>query len=212
MGNHDLIKYIILFGLSGIMLAMLVLFISSVAYYFFTHNKGVLQYIIKTISIGLVTIPVAIILIVALVHYIVWQKGISTAWRFIFPSTKTTTVNDIANAESEDVIVHLVHGTFETNASWTQPESEMCKSINSRNPNIGISRFKWDGKNSASSRKQAAYQLGMHIDNSPAKYNYIIAHSHGAAIVREMSYLRSDIAKKFKVYVFCHHRSSFDVG
>ncbi|EIX6825237.1 hypothetical protein MKV99_004580 [Escherichia coli] len=198
MGNHDLIKYIILFGLSGIMLAMLVLFISSVAYYFFTHNKGVLQYIIKTISIGLVTIPVAIILIVALVHYIVWQKGISTAWRFIFPSTKTTTVNDIANAESEDVIVHLVHGTFETNASWTQPESEMCKSINSRNPNIGISRFKWDGKNSASSRKQAAYQLGMHIDNSPAKYNYIIAHSHGAAIVREMSYLRSDIAKKIQ--------------
>ncbi|WP_044689706.1 hypothetical protein [Escherichia coli] len=198
MGNHDLIKYIILFGLSGIMLAMLVLFISSVAYYFFTHNKGVLQYIIKTISIGLVTIPVAIILIVALVHYVVWQKGISTAWRFIFPSTKTTTVNDIANAESEDVIVHLVHGTFETNASWTQPESEMCKSINSRNPNIGISRFKWDGKNSASSRKQAAYQLGMHIDNSPAKYNYIIAHSHGAAIVREMSYLRSDIAKKIQ--------------
>ncbi|WP_088543822.1 hypothetical protein [Escherichia coli] len=198
MGNHDLIKYIILFGLSGIMLTLLVLFISSVAYYFFTHNKGVLQYIIKTISIGLVTIPVAIILIVALVHYVVWQKGISTAWRFIFPSTKTTTVNDIANAESEDVIVHLVHGTFETNASWTQPESEMCKSINSRNPNIGISRFKWDGKNSASSRKQAAYQLGMHIDNSPAKYNYIIAHSHGAAIVREMSYLRSDIAKKIQ--------------
>ncbi|EKK8554752.1 hypothetical protein PPR72_004747, partial [Salmonella enterica] len=198
MGNHDFIKYIILFGLSGIMLAMLVLFISSVAYYFFTHNKGVLQYIIKTISIGLVTIPVAIILIVALVHYVVWQKGISTAWRFIFHSTKTTTVNDIANAESEDVIVHLVHGTFETNASWTQPESKMCKSINSRNPNIGISRFKWDGKNSASSRKQAAYQLGMHIDNSPAKYNYIIAHSHGAAIVREMSYLRSDIAKKIQ--------------
>lgn len=198
MGNHDFIKYIILFGLSGIMLAMLVLFISSVAYYFFTHNKGVLQYIIKTISIGLVTIPVAIILIVALVHYVVWQKGISTAWRFIFPSTKTTTLNDIANAESEDVIVHLVHGTFETNASWTQPESKMCKSINSRNPNIGISRFKWDGKNSASSRKQAAYQLGMHIDNSPAKYNYIIAHSHGAAIVREMSYLRSDIAKKIQ--------------
>lgn len=198
MGNHDFIKYIILFGLSGIMLAMLVLFISSVVYYFFTHNKGVLQYIIKTISIGLVTIPVAIILIVALVHYVVWQKGISTAWRFIFPSTKTTTLNDIANAESEDVIVHLVHGTFETNASWTQPESKMCKSINSRNPNIGISRFKWDGKNSASSRKQAAYQLGMHIDNSPAKYNYIIAHSHGAAIVREMSYLRSDIAKKIQ--------------
>lgn len=198
MGNHDFIKYIILFGLSGIMLAMLVLFISSVAYYFFTHNKGVLQYIIKTISIGLVTIPVAIILIVALVHYVVWQKGISTAWRFIFPSTKTTTVSDIANAESEDVIVHLVHGTFETNATWTQPESKMCKSINSRNPNIGISRFKWDGKNSASSRKQAAYQLGMHIDNSPAKYNYIIAHSHGAAIVREMSYLRSDIAKKIQ--------------
>ncbi|EPF1295431.1 hypothetical protein ACSQOT_001869 [Klebsiella michiganensis] len=198
MENHDFIKYIILFGLSGVMLAMLVLFISSVAYYFFTHNKGVLQYIIKTISIGLVTIPVAIILIVALVHYVVWQKGISTAWRFIFPSTKTTIVNDIANAESEDVIVHLVHGTFETNASWTQPESEMCKSINSRNPNIGISRFKWDGKNSASSRKQAAYQLGMHIDNSPAKYNYIIAHSHGAAIVREMSYLRSDIAKKIQ--------------
>ncbi|MEW5559419.1 hypothetical protein AB1287_04010 [Enterobacter asburiae] len=198
MGSYGVIKYIVLFGLSGIMLAMLVLFVSSIAYYFFTHNKGVLQYIIKTISIGLVTIPVAIILIVALVYYAVWQKGILTAWRFILPPTQRITVNESANTESEDVIVHLVHGTFEPNASWTQPESEMCKSIRSRNPNVGISRFIWDGKNSASSRKQAAYQLGKHIENSPAKYNYIIAHSHGAAIVREMSYLRDDIAKKIQ--------------
>lgn len=198
MGSYGVIKYIVLFGLSGIMLAMLVLFVSSIAYYFFTHNKGVLQYTIKTISIGLVTIPVAIILIVALIYYAVWQKGILTAWRFISPPTKGITVNESANTESEDVIVHLVHGTFEPNASWTQPESEMCKSIRSRNPNVGISRFIWDGKNSASSRKQAAYQLGKHIENSPAKYNYIIAHSHGAAIVREMSYLRDDIAKKIQ--------------
>ncbi|MFP2516515.1 hypothetical protein [Buttiauxella agrestis] len=198
MGSYGVIKYIVLFGLSGVMLAMLVLFVSSIAYYFFTHNKGVLQYIIKTISIGLVTIPVAIILIVALVYYAVWQKGILTVWHFISPPTKGIAVNQSANTESEDVIVHLVHGTFEPNASWTQPESEMCKSIRSRNPNVGISRFIWDGKNSVSSRKQAAYQLGKHIENSPAKYNYIIAHSHGAAIVREMSYLRDDITKKIQ--------------
>lgn len=196
MESYDFIKNIVLFGFSGMILAMLVLFISSITYYFVTHNKGVLQYIIKTISIGLVTIPVAIILIVAFVHYVVWQKGVLTAWRFISPPTKTTTVN--ANTESQEVIVHLVHGTFEPNASWTQPDSEMCKSIKSRNPNIGISRFKWDGKNSAFSRKQAAYQLRKHIASSPAKYNYIIAHSHGAAIVREMSYLRGDIAKKIQ--------------
>ena len=197
MEDYGFIKYIVLFGLSGIMLAMLVLFVSSITYYFVTHNKGVLQYIIKTICIGLITIPVAIILIVALVYYVVWQKGIFSAWRFISPPTKKT-VNENANSESEEVIVHLVHGTFEPNASWTQPDSEMCKSIKSKNPNVGISRFKWDGKNSASSRKQAAYQLGKHIDNSTAKYNYIIAHSHGAAIVREMSYLRGDIAEKIQ--------------
>ncbi|GBO51452.1 hypothetical protein [Pectobacterium versatile] len=196
MENHDFIKYVLLFGLSGIMLAVLVLFLSSITYYFVTHNKGVLQYIIKTISIGLITIPVAIILIVALVRYVVWQKGILTVWRFISPTAKITTVNDVANTGSEEVIVHLIHGTFEPNASWTQSESEMCKSIKSSNPNVGISRFVWDGKNSASSRKQAACQLGMHIEKSPAKYNYIIAHSHGAAIVREMSYLRCDIARK----------------
>lgn len=200
MGNSDIFKFIMLFGLSGIMLAMLVLFVSSIIYYFFTHNKGVLQYIVKTMFIGLITIPVAIILIIALVYYIVWQKMFLTAWRFMFPLTKTKKVNaDFnANIESEEVIVHLVHGTFEPNASWTQPESEMCKSIKSKNPNVVISRFKWDGKNSASSRKKAAHQLGKHIDDSHAKYNYIIAHSHGAAIVREMSYLRDDVAKKIQ--------------
>lgn len=199
MGSYEVIKYIVFFGLSGIMIATLVLFFSSIVYYFFTHNKGVLLYIIKTISIGLLTIPVAIILIVVLVYYVVWQKMILTVWRFIFPQTKEITVDESANAESsEDVIVHLVHGTFEPNASWTESESKMCKAIRSRNPNVGISRFIWDGKNSELSRKQAAEQLKVHIEKSPAKYNYIIAHSHGAAIVREMSYLQDDIAKKIQ--------------
>ncbi|WP_368939118.1 hypothetical protein [Proteus mirabilis] len=199
MGSYEVIKYIVFFCLSGVMIATLVLFVSSIVYYFFTHNKGVLQYIIKTISIGLLTIPVAIILMFVLVYYVVWQKGILTIWRFIFPLTKGITVDESANAESsEDVIVHLVHGTFEPNASWTESESKMCKSIRSRNPNVGISRFIWDGKNSELSRKQAADQLKVHIEKSPAKYNYIIAHSHGAAIVREMSYLRDDIAKKIQ--------------
>ncbi|WP_222863420.1 hypothetical protein, partial [Enterobacter hormaechei] len=50
--------------------------------------------------------------------------------------------------------------------------------------------------NTQTSRKNAAQQLGNHIKNSPAKYNYIIAHSHGAAIVREMSYMFGDVARK----------------
>ncbi|WP_289368168.1 hypothetical protein [Pantoea stewartii] len=194
MENHVFIKFILLLSLSAIEMAILVMFASSIVYFFFSHNKGVLQYIIKTFSIGLITIPVAILLLAALVNYVAWQKVILRAWRIIFFSTKKTTID--ANDESAEVIVHLVHGTFEPNASWVQPESEMCKSIKLNNPNIGISRFKWDGKNSELSRKKAVHQLKNHIDDSIAKYNYIIAHSHGADIVREMSYLQSDIGKK----------------
>jgi hypothetical protein len=196
MIHDNFIDYVVLFGLAGVLIAMSVLFISSILYYCITHNKGTLQYVIKTVAIGLITIPVAIILILVLAHYVIWQKVILTAWHCIFPPHKKTTINEIADIESAEVIVHLVHGTFEPNAPWTQSDSEMCKSIKKRNPKVQLSRFIWDGKNTVSSRKHAAHQLGEHIYNSPAKNNYIVAHSHGAAIVREMSYLRPDIAKK----------------
>jgi len=187
---------ILLLGSTGAIFSVLILFTSSILFYFFSHNNGTLQYLLKTIIIGLITIPVAIVLLLALVHYFFWQKGILSAWRYISSSNKKNIENTIADSEAVDVLVHLVHGTFEPNAPWTQSNSDLCKEINKVNPKLGISRFVWDGKNTEKSRKNAALQLGNHIKNSPAKYNYIIAHSHGAAIVREMSYMFGDVARK----------------
>ncbi|TYD81684.1 hypothetical protein [Klebsiella michiganensis] len=196
MMQYITINNIILFGATGATLSILILFTSSILYYFFSHNNGTLQYLFKTIIIGLITTPVAIVLLFVLVHYVCWQKGILSAWRYISHSNKKKNENTITNTESADVLVHLIHGTFEPNAPWTQSNSDLCKEINKVNPTLGISRFVWDGKNTETSRKNAAQQLGNHIKNSPAKYNYIIAHSHGAAIVREMSYMFGDVARK----------------
>jgi hypothetical protein len=80
------------------------------------------------------------------VHYVFWQKGILSAWHYISPSNKKNNENTIADTESADVLVHLVHGTFEPNAPWTQSNSDLCKEINKINPGVGISRFVWDGK------------------------------------------------------------------
>lgn len=194
--QYTTINNILLLGAAGATFAILILFTSSILYYVISHNNGTLQYLLKTIVIGLVTTPVAIVLLLALAHYVFWQKGILSAWRYIASSNKKKNENTIADTESADVLVHLVHGTFEPNAPWTQSNSDLCKEINKVNPRLGISRFIWDGKNTEKSRKNAALQLGKHIKDSPAKYNYIIAHSHGAAIVREMSYMCGDVARK----------------
>ena len=88
MMQYITINNILLLGATGVTLSILILFISSILYYFFSHNNGTLQYLLKTIIIGLITTPVAVVLLLALVHYVFWQKGILSAWRYISPSNK----------------------------------------------------------------------------------------------------------------------------
>ncbi|MBW1213012.1 hypothetical protein KYI92_05535 [Pantoea allii] len=192
----NLIMNTLLISFLGLLSNMFVLFFASFIFYLFAHKKGTLGYFIKTFSIIVMTVPVAILLVLLLIYYIVWQKMILNIWCLIKNFNNKEDFFDDANFNSAEIIVHLIHGTFEKNAPWTQPDSEICKKINSLGINVAISRFSWDGKNTASARTRAAERLGKHLSDSPAKHNYIIAHSHGGAIVREMSHLRDDIAQK----------------
>ncbi|MEW6485419.1 MAG: hypothetical protein AB1423_12495 [Pseudomonadota bacterium] len=193
---QNIVEKIILLFLISFLLSIFVLLISSILYYLITHNKGIIKYIIKTTLVGLITIPIAIIITPAIACYLIWKKLTLPIWNYLFPIDKKITIKEINEIDSDKIIVHLVHGTFEPNAQWTQPDSDMYKEIKKSNKNIEIYRFVWDGKNSVSSRKYAATQLLEQIKDSPSNINYIVAHSHGAAIVKEMSYLQPEIARK----------------
>ena len=84
-------------------------------------------------------------------------------------------------------IVILVHGTFATDAPWTQDESVLAKEVRSVDPTqISIKRFNWTGRNSFSDRLSASeklLQLMVDLSLVPAPPAiHIIAHSHGGNI------------------------------
>ncbi|WP_109397973.1 lipase family protein [Proteus faecis] len=191
------------FMLATVAIMIIGSFGASFIYYITIHRNGTIQYILKIFVIGLMTIPIAILLILSTCYYFFWINGIYKILRY-FKLSKSQENNTDDSMEDADIIVHLVHGTFETNASWTLPGSKIREEIKNIGKeigrNIGISRFCWDGKNTVASRTLAAENLNKHIAQFPQKNQYIIAHSHGGAIVREMSHLQSndDIAGKIR--------------
>ncbi|MEI7367806.1 hypothetical protein WCT94_09250 [Pectobacterium sp. 1950-15] len=180
--------------------ALYVLLFSSIIYFCIVHIKGTLSYFLKTAIIGLMTTPVAILLLCLMVLYLLkrlWSRIIIPGWHFVLPPASNANTPDRMTSESPpDTMIHLIHGTFEKNAPWTQEGSAMREKLRTLGPDIGVTNFTWSSDNSASTRTQAAIDLARKLADSPAKHNYIIAHSHGGAIVREMSYMHKDIAHK----------------
>ena len=87
------------------------------------------------------------------------------------------------------IILTLIHGTFDTNARWTDPDSAFSKTITETiGGDVLITKFKWSGRNSEGDRRAAAKQLIDHIAaNStyfPASPHFLVGHSHGGNIVR----------------------------
>lgn len=196
------ITEVIVVVLAGFLFAVLVFFGSSFLYFIFMHRNGTADYAAKTISIGFLTIPVAILLSLMLifkgvgwvVHKVVQVLG--AAWQCLRRSKGTDSSHGEEAADTTDVTVHLVHGTFEPNASWTLPGSKMRDAIEGMGCQVNVARFSWSGHNSPAARSQAAEELAKKVIASPSRRHYIVAHSHGGNIVREMSHLFPETAPK----------------
>ncbi len=87
------------------------------------------------------------------------------------------------------MIIILIHGTFATNAEWTQPESlfrrELALALGGTRA-IDVLPFAWNGANRHIDRRKASLQLRRLImlkqNEQPDSSIYLIGHSHGGNI------------------------------
>ena len=111
----------------GIIFAIGALFGASIIYFISMHRAGTAGYAAKTVVIGLLTVPVAILLTLASASYVVTMAArkslrvVGAVSRRIFGFKPTEDTCDDDPADTAEVTVHLVHGTFERRAPWTLP-------------------------------------------------------------------------------------------
>ena len=94
------------------------------------------------------------------------------------------------NAAERDrpLIITLVHGTFQPEASWASAESEFSRTLVDAVPSrVRLERFCWSGSNSHKSRITAANELREHIARLTREYPGVqqicIGHSHGGSVI-----------------------------
>lgn len=85
-------------------------------------------------------------------------------------------------------VVTLVHGTFATDAEWTQPQSALSRHLTKA---LGCAvtfprPFLWSGSNSHRARLVAGENLAEYLRDSIKQYpdslHFIVAHSHGGNV------------------------------
>lgn len=81
----------------------------------------------------------------------------------------------------------LVHGTFATNAPWTQEGSLLRRTLtNELGDDVTFRAFLWSGDNSFAARSDAAKKLRAFLDreveSKPNDKHVVIAHSHGGNV------------------------------
>lgn len=182
----------------GIILGLSVFYFSSFLYFLFKHRVGSLNYAVKTLAIGLLTIPVAILITASVIVYILLRivRGVHSTLRSFVKSQPVDKLDRSEPADTSEVTVYLVHGTFEPNAPWTLPGSPMRKAIEAIGHKVNLKRFSWSGANTPKARSEAALAFAEKIRTSPNSKNFIVAHSHGGNIIREMSHVCPDTAAK----------------
>ncbi|TYL42058.1 hypothetical protein [Dickeya sp. ws52] len=193
-GHFALQTWILIIILGGLSTFFIFLF-SSVICFFCVHPKGTLKYLFKTLAIGLLTIPVAIILLCLLIFYVFRNIIYLSFWR---RTTQPAMKHHDVKTPTPDVMIYLINGTFDENPLWVQPGSALRKEIEALGLNVDITHFSWDGQNTITSRTRASIILGEKLAKSSARHHYLIAHSHGSAVVREMSHRRPDVAHKVR--------------
>jgi len=192
---QNMLQTMALIIVSGCLSAFLMLQVSTALFYLKKHFFGTVIYISTSFAIVLLTIPVSILVLSVPFVYLL-KKLITPLLRRIKRKNTSFIVPDESITENRDAIVHLIHGTFGNDAPWTLNGSALRDEFTSSGLKVGISHFSWGGKNTAAARSLAAQTLATKIADSPVQHHYLIAHSHGGAIVREMSHLRQDIAHK----------------
>lgn len=85
------------------------------------------------------------------------------------------------------VVVTLVHGTFNFfQPEWTKPDSVFCSTLSQR-LTYSANVFRWSGWNSHRARLRAArklkHNLAVAISAFPDAQHFVVAHSHGGNIV-----------------------------
>ena len=84
--------------------------------------------------------------------------------------------------------IWLVHGTWASNAAWTDPSGPLSVGLRERfGEDIPIERFTWTGRNRSLDRRLAAEALRDAVLASPLRPggHLAVAHSHGGNIVIE---------------------------
>lgn len=84
-------------------------------------------------------------------------------------------------------LITLVHGTFATNAPWTQQNSQFCANlVKELDGQVTFLSFHWSGKNNNNSRIEASRDLLEELKRQQKEFpdytKIIIAHSHGGNI------------------------------
>ncbi|WP_440215876.1 hypothetical protein [Chromobacterium piscinae] len=175
-------------------------FLATLIHVVFSHSRGTALYLTKTVIISLIAIPFCILLVVGALFYAgycVWSV-VKNWLNRIYKSNSPEKADELEGLCADDVVVHLVHGTFEQKAAWTLKNSPMWREIQQQNPSVKLTRFEWTGANTQSARRSAAEKFGKELCNSESNNHYIVAHSHAGNIIQELSQCVPQAAYKVK--------------
>lgn len=125
----------------------------------------------------------AILLVVTLTPEVVdaYRNGLNIPWRF-------SQSEYYGDANTPDVVISLIHGTWARSAAWTLPSSLLSLALRNKldSKKVLFFRFGWSGKNSIKSRASAGVVLNHNLKEIFARYphakHFIIAHSHGGSV------------------------------
>jgi hypothetical protein len=180
-------------GFVGLGLAMCALLVSSTIFMLRTHGRGVGVYLIKLLFLTLISLPLVIAMAIWAAMWL--AKFVRSR---IFGKHRSTAIAPQAAGDGDEAVVHLVHGTFESGAAWTRPGSPMRNRIIERNPHLRLEAFEWSGLNTQRGREVAAAKLASRLETSSSDEHYILAHSHGGNIVRDLSIGWPHLAPKIR--------------
>lgn len=148
----------------------------EILYYLVNHSKGTIKYILLTVAVTTITLPITTAFLLFLIPIQIYYKLFKAKAPKISYSKKTS-----------KNIFYLVHGTFGQDASWVFEENSKLKNSikNQFRGDVDFCNLSWSGRNSQEERAKAADMLATEIreNNKNNLQQYIICHSHGGNIV-----------------------------
>lgn len=95
---------------------------------------------------------------------------------------------------NQEIVVHLVHGTFDPRKlgepHWSDPDGMLANEIKARLPEdlrgrVNFVPFDWSGKNSFEERKSATDALTAIINRPDDRLRFFVGHSHGGTVIAD---------------------------